>query len=363
MKPGAGGAPVGATAKPTFEAPGSHGRDSSAASGKPSLLEELLFCGYQTRFLETELREISAHEDLPPQARAIRTDPRTVAIAYAMEQRVDGTGDVCAPGPAAPGPNLAFGGTPLEFLRHMTGRGTGPNHGRGGGLGWTDMRHGLIGDAGPPGTMTQVMAGAALAFKKRKEPRAALVFEKASAADSGGWHEGINFGAAQRLPLIVVMTDTEGPSEAGSGRPIHFGHPAEAYGLQLLTFSLEPLSRLLELVGEARSRAIAAEGPVLIRLLPVGDWDARWGSLDDLVQECRTKDLVSGSTLDQLEGRAQRDVEHAVRRLAREPGPEVGEALGPVWTDAPRIPAWTRQDPVSPGAQTPLERRGGPVVT
>ena len=300
-------------------------------------------------------------EALTPEVRGLRADPRAVAIAYAMERRGDGSGDVCAPGPAAPGPTLAFGGTPLEFLRHATGRATGPNHGRGGGLNWTDWRHGLLGDGGPPGTMTQVLAGAAMAFRRLRQPRVALVFEHAVAADTGGWHEGLNLAAAQEAPLIVVMIAPDDGNAAVEAAPVHRGELSEAYGIRTLTFSDEPLSELLERVGEARSQALDGGGPVVIRLMPASS-EERWAGLEALVQECREKELIPPASLDQVASRAARDVEHAVLRLGREPAPEALEALGPIRTDEPRIPPWTRQDPPSPGSRLPLEEKGPGVV-
>lgn len=327
-----------------------------AGSGA-SLLEDLLFCAFQTRFIEERLAEIGQDESFPSGVRPLRADPRTVAVAYAMERRTDGTGDVCAPGAAAPGPTLAFGGTPLEFLRHLTGRATAPNHGRGGGLNWTDRRHGLLAEGGIPGTMTQVLAGAALAFQRRREPRAALVFEPASAAETGGWHEGLNLAGALRVPLIVVLTGAS--NDAGvSARQTRDRRLSEAYGVQELSFSDESLLAILDAVGEARSKALGGEGPAVIRLLGP-DPSERWAPLDRMVDACRTGELIPHAVLEQVPERASRDVDHAVRRLGREPSPDFPEALGPVRTDTDRVPPWTRQDPPQPGNLLPLEPRGG----
>ena len=321
-------------------------------------LEDLLFCGFQTKTLAAAVSEVDG-PPLPPWTDAgAPFDARAVAIAFAMERRRDGTGDLCCPGPAAPGPILAFGGTPLEFLRHVTGRGTGPNGGRSGGLSWSDKRRGLVAAAGPPGTMTQVMAGAAMAVRARGEPRAALVFEGGRAADSGGWHEGLNLAAARRAPLILVMA----PPRASGDRSLpHRGDPAEAYGVECLTFRDEPFTELLDRVGEARSHALGSGGPVLIRLLPMDEEDP-WAGLEGLVEECRDKGLIPEPVLDELPLRAERDVDHALRRLEREPPPEPGGALAPVFRDAPRVPPWTRQDPPHPGNRTALNPPGGILV-
>ncbi len=337
---------------------GQYGPAPRVSANGATRLEDLLFCGFQAEALVESLAEIEGEVSLPPEAGATQVDARAVAIAFAMERRGDGTGDVCCPGPAAPAPTLAFGATPLEYLRHVTGRGTGPNGGRGGGLSWTDKPRGLIGAGGPPGTMTQVMAGAAMAFRSRGEPGAALVFEGGRAADTGGWHEGLNLAAAQRAPLLVVMSARRDP---GVPHLPHRGDPGEAYGVTLLTLHDEPLIELLDQVGEARSHALGGGGPVLIRLVPL-ETEARWRGLHGLVEACRAQGLVPEAVLDELPGRAKGDVAHALRRLSREPYPDGPDALVPVLAGEDRIPPWTRQDPVEPGNRTPLNPVGGLVV-
>ncbi|NNF27761.1 MAG: hypothetical protein HKN73_11120 [Gemmatimonadetes bacterium] len=332
-----------------------NGQAPTAPTNGATRLEDLLFCGFQTKTLAIAVTDLDGTPPPPWTGFGSLSDARTVAIAFAMERRGDGSGDLCCPGPAAPGPILAFGGTPLEFLRHVTGRGTGPNNGRGGGLSWSDRRRGLVAAAGPPGTMTQVMAGAAMAVQHRREPRAALVFESGRAADSGGWHEGLNLAASQHAPLILVMAP---PSTPGGQDLPHRGTPADAYGVECLTVHDEPLGELLDRVGEARSHALGSGGPVLIRLLPL-DPEEQWAGLDGLVDECRDKGLIPEPVLDELPIRAERDVNHALRRLEREPLPDPAEALAPVLDGALRVPPWTRQDPPVPGNRTPLNPPGG----
>src|SRR2546427_12541733 len=52
--------------------------------------------------------------------------------------------------------------------------------------------------------MIPVMAGVALAFKLRAELRVALVYIGDGGMSTGTFHEGINFAAVQRLPLVLI---------------------------------------------------------------------------------------------------------------------------------------------------------------
>jgi pyruvate dehydrogenase E1 component alpha subunit/2-oxoisovalerate dehydrogenase E1 component alpha subunit len=53
--------------------------------------------------------------------------------------------------------------------------------------------------------MVPVMAGVTLTFRMRNEPRVGLVYVGDGATSTGAFHEGINFAAVQRCPLVVVV--------------------------------------------------------------------------------------------------------------------------------------------------------------
>ena len=53
--------------------------------------------------------------------------------------------------------------------------------------------------------MVPVMAGVTLSFKLRSEPRVGLVYVGDGATSTGAFHEGINFAAVQRCPLVVIV--------------------------------------------------------------------------------------------------------------------------------------------------------------
>src|SRR5262249_27046120 len=69
---------------------------------------------------------------------------------------------------------------------------------------FNDLERGFLGQVSPLGAMVPVMAGMALTFKMRKQPRVGLVYVGDGAMSTGAFHEGINFAAVQRLPLVIV---------------------------------------------------------------------------------------------------------------------------------------------------------------
>lgn len=302
-------------------------------------VEDLLFQCLQARFLEAGIERVA---DTP-----LSVDVRSVVIARAMRRSRDGTGDLCAPGHLAPGPLLAFGATPLEFLRQLVRKGTAPAAGRTGGSTWTDLRRGLIGWDGPRGMMTQVLTGAALAFSQRKEGRAALVIEEFAATETGSWHEGLNLAGAWRAPLIVVVDAREGD---GRGDPAAVASIARGYGVAFDSVAEEPFTQIFRTVTDARNRALAGEGPTLIALLPRCEAEP-WKAHDAFVEWARTEGGFSQQEVQTIERAAWAGVEHALRRIAMEPGAEPVDALVPVYSDEIPERPWTRRSPPEPAAR------------
>lgn len=311
---------------------------------------DLLYLGFQGRFLEESVRDLARSEELHPGLAGFRMDPRSTVIARAMRCAADGSGDLCHPGPLAPGPALAFGATPLEFLRHLAAKGTSPASAREGGLSWTDLRRGMIGWGGPRGgTTTQVLAGAALAFRQRGEARAALVFERRSALQSGGWHEGMNLAGAVSAPLIMVIA---APADANRTGHSHIEAASVSYGVAFARVGTEPPEHQFRRVSAARRRAVRGEGPTLIELLRLDDED-RWTPHDAFAARTVAAEGISEHDLDAIRRAAAAGVAHAVARLEKEPGPAARDALAPVCTGGPPPPPWTRRDPPAPDTPAP----------
>lgn len=330
--------------------PAAHAPTGEFAGLGREVAGDLLYLGFQARALESCVRDLARSGVLGSALAGFHADPRSAVVARAMRSATDGTGDLCHPGPLSPGPALAFGATPLEFLRHLAGKGTSPASAREGGLSWTDVRRGMIGWGSPrSGTATQVLAGAALAFRQRGEDRAALVVEGRTALQSGGWHEGINLAGAARAPLIVVLAPTEygdGSGDAGVEAV------ASSYGVASARLGSEPLEHLFGAAAAARRRAVEGEGPTLIELASLDAGD-RWAVHDAFAARAVATGDLSERDLDAIRRAAAAGVEHAVARLEREPGPAARDALAPVCTGASPPPPWTRRDPPAPDTPAP----------
>ena len=325
--------------------PASAARSPGIAGLGRELAEDLVFHGFQARFLEDRVRELSTAGEVDPSWSSFTVDVRPLVMSRAMRSTADGSGDLCYPGGHAPGPSLAFGATPLEFLRQLASRGTSPGGAREGGLSWTDTRRGLIGWGGRSGRMTQVLAGAALAFRRREENRAALAFEGSGALDAGGWHEGMNLAGALRAPLIIVI-DAEG-SDCVPPMP-DTRVVASGYGFAFEKIGQDSFGDLIRTVAAARRRAVDGTGPTLLQLGPRSDSEP-WALHDDFLDSAADQWGLAGLELERIERAARAGVDHAVARLDQEPSPDPPDALVRVLTDADPVTPWTRRDPPNPG--------------
>ncbi len=133
--------------------------------------------------------------------RSLGQEADAVGSAYALDRT---KGDILSPLIRNLGSMLVQGATPLEVLRQYMAKAQSPTAGRELNIHFNDLTRGFIGQISHLGDMVPVMAGVALHFKLTAQPRVGLVYVGDGAMSTGTFHEGINFAAVQRLPLVVV---------------------------------------------------------------------------------------------------------------------------------------------------------------
>jgi pyruvate dehydrogenase E1 component alpha subunit/2-oxoisovalerate dehydrogenase E1 component alpha subunit len=132
--------------------------------------------------------------------RSLGQEADAVGSAYALERR-----DILSPLIRNLGSMLVKGATPLEIIRQYMAKGDSPTRGRELNIHFGDTDRGFIGQISPLGDMVPVMAGVTMTFKMRSQDRVGLVYVGDGATSTGAFHEGINFAAVQRLPLVVIV--------------------------------------------------------------------------------------------------------------------------------------------------------------
>ncbi len=130
-----------------------------------------------------------------------------------------------------------------------------------------DPELGVLLGSGLIGSDIPVAVGAALAFKLQKKDDVVVNFFGDGAAQRGDFHEGLNFAAVFKLPIIFVL-ENNGVAEY---TPLNkhfvgtnFACRAEGYGFPGVEVDGNDILAVYEAVQEAIVRARAGQGPTLI---------------------------------------------------------------------------------------------------
>src|SRR6059036_391582 len=134
--------------------------------------------------------------------RSLGQEGESVASAYALERGRHK--DVLSPLIRNLGSLLVMGARPVEILRQYMAKAESPTRGREMNVHFNDLERGFLGQISHLGDMIPVMAGITLTFKLRGESRVGLVYIGDGATSTGTFHEGLNFAAVQRCPLVVI---------------------------------------------------------------------------------------------------------------------------------------------------------------
>jgi len=131
--------------------------------------------------------------------RSLGQEATAVGSAYALEQH-----DFITPLIRDLGAVLVKGIRPRDIFAQYMAKAWGPSGGRDLNIHFGDMEKGFIGPISHLGDMIPVMTGILLAARMQKKKIVAVAYIGDGGMSTGAFHEGLNFAAVQRLPLIVV---------------------------------------------------------------------------------------------------------------------------------------------------------------
>lgn len=101
--------------------------------------------------------------------------------------------------------HFAKGVTVTEAFRNFLGKGDSPTRGRDGNMHFGVPGRGVFPLVSMLGDLVPVTVGAALAFKRRGEPRVALTFAGEGTFSVGDTHEGLNLAGVWQVPAVFVL--------------------------------------------------------------------------------------------------------------------------------------------------------------
>ena len=116
-----------------------------------------------------------------------------------------GPEDVVAPLNRELACHLARGVTVAHVFRNFLGKATGPTRGRDGNMHFGVPEKNVFPLVSMLGDLVPLSVGAALAFKRRGEPRVALTFFGDGAMSTGDVHEGLGLAGVLDVPVVFVI--------------------------------------------------------------------------------------------------------------------------------------------------------------
>jgi len=295
--------------------------------------------------------------------RSLGQEGESVASAYALQRGRNQ--DFLSPLIRNLGSMLVMGAEPIQILRQYLARATGPTAGRDLNIHFGDLERGFLGQISHLGDMVPVMAGIALSFKLRGEARVALVYVGDGATSTGACHEGLNFAAVQRVPLVVIGEYNRWAYSTPPERQFavaHLADRAKGYGIPAVTVDGNDVVAVYDATRNAVGRARRGEGVQFVevetyrraghaehddqRYVPPGEVE-RWATEDDPIERYERRLIESGwaeaRELRDIEARVREDVEGAAEACLQDPVPGGETALsGVLATPAIVAPHWYR---------------------
>ncbi len=295
--------------------------------------------------------------------RSLGQEGESVASAYALDRGTNR--DILSPLIRNLGSMLVMGAQPIEILRQYMAKASSPTRGREMNVHFNDLALGYLGQISHLGDMVAVMAGITLTFKMRGEQRVGLVYVGDGATSTGTFHEGLNFAAVQRCPLVVIgeynyWAYSTPPSKQFAVKDL--AEKAQGYGIPAVIVDGNDVVAVYEATKYAVGRARAGKGVHFIEVktyrrkghaehddqsyVPKDEVE-RWATSNDpvdrYVQRLLTHEWVDEQDLKDIDAATRDEVDQATDACLNDPLPEPATALEQVYLDPPAaLPLWYR---------------------
>ena len=185
-----------------------------------------------------------------------------VGTAFALEPQ-----DFIAPLIRDIGACFVKGIEPRTIFLQYLGKGDAPSRATDVQFHFADLEKGFVGPISHLGDMIPVMTGILLASRMKKENRVAVAYLGEGASSTGAFHEGVNFAAVQKLPLITVIENNgyaySTPSRNQSACEA-FVDKAIGYGIKGISVDGNDVIASYEAMKQAVEHARGGGGSVLI---------------------------------------------------------------------------------------------------
>ncbi len=271
----------------------------------------------------------------------------SVGTAYALEGQ-----DVIGPMIRNVGAMLVRGYRPRDIFLQYMARQDGPTGGRDANTHFGSMERGVVAPISMLGELVPVLAGVALAAKLRKEKRVALTYVGDGATSTGPFHEGLNFAAVQKLPLLIIAENNGWAYSTPVEKQMairDIAERAKAYGIPASIIDGNAVLEIYEVTRAAAERARRGAGPTLIeaktmRMKGHAEHDDARYVPKEVMEKWRKKDpilryekylagrnLMTAEERAEIDARVEKEIREDVDFAETSPFPPPEGAARPVW--------------------------------
>lgn len=301
----------------------------------------------KSRLVEEKLIEVYARREIAGVHSAIGQEAIPVGATFHLKK-----GDVFTTVRGHIESNIVLGMDLKRVFAEFYGKAAGYCKGKGGEIHLCSPDYCNIGGRGLIGATIPIAAGAALAFKMRKQPYVAMCFFGDGASNQGTFHEGINIASVFRLPVVYVCTNntyalTTRQHESMNIKDI--ADRAASYGIPGVIVDGNDVVAVYEAVGEAVDRARRGEGPALIegktmRMRPHAEHHLEPGRPEGELEEWKKKDpldrftkklledkIITAADIEKKNAQFVKEIEEAVQFAKEAPYPDASEVTTDVF--------------------------------
>jgi len=348
---------------PSRAAPTSQSPPLPAGLAREQLLEIYRFLRL-TRTLEERLTALYRQSKvIGGLFRSLGQEGESVGSAYALNRGKNG--DILSPLIRNLGSMLVMGAEPIAILRQYMAKAESPTRGRELNVHFNDLERGYLGQISHLGDMVPVMAGIALTFRLRGEPRVGLVYVGDGATSTGTFHERLNFAAVQKVPLVMIAEYNRWAYSTPPEKQFavkNLADKAPGYGIPAVTVDGNDVLAVYEATRFAVERARRGHGVHFIEVktyrrkghaehddqhyVPREELD--WWARENDPIERYTRQLVQSEwaeerQLKEIDERVRVEIDAATDACVDEPLPLGDSALAAVYADPPAAPRnWYR---------------------
>ena len=247
---------------------------------------------------------------------------------------------------------LIRGVHPRQIFAQYMGRVGGLTRGKDGNMHMGDMSRRIIAIISAMAASVPVAAGAALALKYRGTRNIAYCFFGDGATSRGDWHEGLNFAAVQKLPVVYVCNNNQYAYSTPLSKQMACANVADrapGYGIPAEIVDGNDVFAVYSAAERAAEHARAGNGPYLIECktfrmtghsahdpadyVPPGLFE-EWTQRDPIAlleRKIVAADWAAEDEISRLHDQIRQEVDAAVEWAENSPYPDASELLDNVF--------------------------------